>query len=722
MFENRLRWFAIIMLAMALIIIVRLVDIQVVRADSYEQLADRLLTRPITFLAAPRGSILDRNGRVLVSDAPASGISVHFEIIRALAAEPDAPLPVSTNRYLSAVASELRRDEATRAASTHTELMDTLAGRIPEMLTALADLTGKSEAEVRERADAIVARVERVKQAVQRRRPTVRRIKEEEEYHPLFDDVAPEAALAVQLQLEGDYPWLWTVPTSRRTAHDADSLVHVLGRVGAASPDRIERDPLAGTDLRALRAGDRTGITGVERLCELTLRGTRGRIVEEFDHTEIERVEPIRGNDVILTIDSALQDHVQAILHQAANDAERAKRPFGGAAAVVLDAQTREVLALASYPAYQYDEYERNYAQLIRDNRLMPTRFRAVANMYPPGSTCKVIALYGGLAEGVITESSVITCRPYFRENLPNAFRCWIFNRYRQVHGPQRATDAIRNSCNLYFYTVGDRLGIDRLCHWFTQFGLGRTQGTGLIEETAGIVPTTDWIRENRTNDPTPNPADAWNFSIGQGEVSATPLQCANVAAAVATGRWEPVKFARDTAGNWLNPRAASPVNFDERRMQSLRAGMWQVVNERGATAYKYARIDTPGYVLCGKTGSAQASRRVVRKKYIFEHADGTREDVIAPSLRIARDHFDEPQPKLVRDSLYELYPPRGASRGNPSHAWFIAYTQRDDTPTGARPRGRNYAIAVIIEFGESGGAVAGPVAKLIAEAVLADG
>ena len=180
-------------------------------------------------------------------------------------------------------------------------------------------------------------------------------------------------------------------------------------------------------------------------------------------------------------------------------------RPAGfrsGAAAVVIDVATREVLALASYPIYAYDEYRANYNELRRDRRRDPLMFRAVRAQYPPGSICKAIALIGGLHEGVITPQSTITCTGHLLPDHPNMFRCWIYKQYHTTHGPQTGEDAVRNSCNIYFYKVGERLGPGRLCEWFQHFGLGRTQGTGLIEESPAIVPTEEWLMNPKRAQP----------------------------------------------------------------------------------------------------------------------------------------------------------------------------------------------------------------------------
>jgi penicillin-binding protein 2 len=717
-FAKRLRWFVILMVALALVIVARLVDIQVVRAAHYEELADNLLTRPVRYLPAARGSILDREGRVLVSDEPVFDISVNYQVLKALAND---ELPSSSRKYLGAMARALRKRGAYPSEMSQSEIVADLLLRIEELWQRLEERTGLTHDDLVQRARQIRAQIEQIKAEVQWRTPTIRSIREEELYHALIPAVDADLALAVRIELEAGHPWLQVVPSARRVANNADALVHVLGRTGAASPERIESDPLADDELRGLRAGDRCGISGVERVAELTLRGMRGRIVEDFDRQTLSRVDPVRGEEVWLTIDADLQQQVFAIVEQAVERSQESENPAGGASAVVIDVATREVLALVSYPAYRYDEYDQDYSRLARDNRWQPLRFRAVANMYPPGSTCKVIALYGGLADGVVTPQTPIQCTGHFLPNRPDRFRCWIYNQYGATHGTQTAVEAVRNSCNMYFYTVGDRLGVDGLCRWFSAFGLGRLEGTGLVEESPGIVPTSQWIEEHRQSDPRVYPADAWNFSIGQGEVSATPLQCANVAAAVASGRWEPVKLVRDRTGNPIGGEPVEPVVFDEQHMAVLRTGMWRVVNERGATGYQ-ARLTSNEYEICGKTGSAQTSRRVIRKWYKLEWPDGHTETVKAVSRREALARFPDPKPRVVDDGINELFPPPQADGKLPSHAWFIAYTQSKDTPRGAAPRDHAYAISVIIEFGGSGGKVAGPVAKAIAELLVEAG
>ena len=719
MFYNRLKWFTIGISVLALVIVGRLVDVQIVRADQYETLADRMLTRPIRYLSAPRGRILDRDGRVLVSDEPTFDVSVHYALLPLLSPTAEAREAAHKNTdvrtYVRAVARQLRRrgefseDESTDAIEQE------LFAEIDALWWELAELTGEQIDDLYAEAHQIMARVVAIRAAVVARSPTIRAIAEEYQLHPLIEHIDESTALTVRMEFERR-PWLRVVPSSQRAAHDADPLVHLLGRLGSANADRIEADALGDDELRGLRGGERVGVSGVERLGEYTLRGARGRIIENFDREIEEHVEPLQGDDVRLTIDMDLQRASLGFLKEAVDASEH---PCGGAA-VVIDVATREVLALASYPIYRYDEYRSDYARLRDDTRWMPLRSRTVQNIYPPGSTCKIIALYGALADGVTTPQATITCNGHFLPNRTDAFRCWYYNQYGAVHGPQTATEAIRNSCNIYFYTVGDRLGPARLCEWFARFGLGRSQGTGLIEESGGVVPTEEYLRRAQNRSYTP--ADVWNFAIGQGEVSATPLQCANVAATVASGQWRPVVFATDSAGEPLRPRDWEPPatgDYDDGILRTIRTGMWRVVNDRGGTADR-AKLDHPDHVLCGKTGSAQAVSRPVSRRWFLDWPDGRREEVIAGLSRAALlARYDDPKPTIAGYRTYERFPPIPEGGKLPSHAWFIGFTQSKSTPKGEWPRGKVYAISVIVEYGGSGGRVAGPVAKRIAEYLL---
>jgi len=707
MFEKRLTTFWILLTVLAVAIVGRLVQIQVAQAEQYHVLAERILTRVPIYLAAPRGTIRDRHGTPLLSDEPTFEVAIHYALI----GNDDQ----RRRRYLTRVAERLRRRGVYPEDMKLREIVEELRLiHVPRMWTGLSRLTGKPEAEIAAAADKVRRRIE-----AWRRACGGEPIREENQLLPIMENVDPRAALAIRLELEA-LPWLRVVPGTRRVAHHADALVHVLGRLGAASAERIAADPLRDDELRGLRSGGRCGISGLEYVAESSLRGQRGRIIEDYDRKVLERRDPLPGHDVTLSIDLDLQQHVLDLLEQAV---ENITYP-AGAAAVVIDVETREVRALVSYPVYHYDSFNEDFDRLRRDRKRLPTLFRAVQAHYPPGSICKAITLIGGLSEGVVTPHTRFHCTGFLLPSRPDRFRCWIYRlnpgvTHDMIDDPegQDAESAVRNSCNIYFFKVGGLLGPERLCQWFGRFGLGRTQGTGLIEESTGVLPTEQWLMDPARLHPRRyQTADAWNFAIGQGEVTCTPLQAANVAATIASGYWAPVRLAYDDTGRALGADAAAVQPFDENHLRVLRRGMWRVVNEPGGTANKWAAIDSQDYELCGKTGSAQAELRVVNTRYICEWPDGQRQSVIALSKEEALARFPDEKPKIVGWRANERYPALHEGETNPSHAWFMGYTQPKSTPRGAAPHGRVYAISVLVEFGVSGGRVAGPVARQIAE------
>jgi len=706
-FRKRLTTFWILLLASATVLILRLADIQIVHAEQYEELAARLLSRPVRYPRAPRGSILDRNGRLLVSDEPAFDICVHYAVLTG-----------QSQAYLHALARQLRKLGEYPQAAGLEEIVSQLRLRIADMWQELSRLSGRPVSDFVERGERIRQQVAQIRAAVARRTGRDQAVAEERTFHPVLENADRQTTLNTRLKL-GDLPWVAIMPGATRVAYDADAVVHLIGRVGPVGPEHLEEDPLSGDELRELRPGETCGISGVERLAETALRGIRGRIVEDFDGTQLERTSPVAGADVALTIDMELQEYVLQCL---ATAVESCAHPSGGAA-VVIDVATREVLALASYPVYPASADRDEFERLRRDARRAPLRFRAVAGTYPPGSTCKAITLVGALAEGLASPQERIHCTGHLLPDQPNAFRCWIYNEYGTTHDAAQpegldAEAAVCHSCNIYFYKLGGRLGPQRLCEWFDRFGLGRTAGTGLIEEASGIVPTAGWLR--RTRGRGFQPSDAWNWAIGQGEVTTTPLQAANVAASVASGLWAPVRLLRDeVVPAPPRPAESSTSKLPEQPLRVLRTGMWRVVNDPGGTAFKYARLSRRDYVLCGKTGSAQAEPIPTAYWYTFEWPDGRRERVRAYLEEDALAAFDEPRPRRVGRHVAEKYPELEEGESPPAHAWFMGYTQRADTPPGAAPAGRVYAIAVLIEFGGSGGRVAAPVARQIAEWLL---
>ena len=606
MFNRRLKVLFVILSVVAVLVVGRLIDLQVARTEELRQQAAESLRRPIRLVPAVRGRILSRYGQVLACDSPQWELCVYYPA--------------------------LVDDE-----------------RAEQMWQLTRRLTGLSRDEFAKRRSKIRRRVQAIHADVSRKAGIDTKVAEERMFHPVIWGLDDQEAVALRLQLR-DQPQAAfgeVRVSNRRTYRQADSVCHLLGTLGSVSsevfygPDNRQADVL-----KQYRLGDLMGYSGAERLGEQLLRGRRGFIRQDIHGQVVESVEPQPGDDLYLTLDLALQEQVLELLSQAVRANEGA-RSFG-AAAVVLDVETRQVLVLASYPTFDVNRRAQMYRKLAGDRRGAPLLFRAVSGTYPPGSVAKPIVLAAALSLGVISPDQKSVCTGRLFEDV-NGWHCWTHWRGMPGHGWLDASEAIKHSCNVYFYKAGQAVGAERLVEWFGRFGLGRYPGTRLVEERAGIVPTQLWLHERRGR--SFRPGDSRNLAIGQGDLTTTPLQIANVAATIASGRWQ----APTVLMNDRRDRPAEVLSVSKAHWAVIREGMCRVVNERGGTAYKTARLD--GIEMCGKTGSAQTGR---------PDAD--------------------------------------------THAWFMGYAPY------RRPK---VAVAVLIEHGGSGGRVAGPVAKRLMQAIM---
>jgi len=606
MFNRRLKVLFVILSFAAVLVVGRLVDLQVARTEELRRQAAESMTRPIRLVPAVRGRILDRYGQVLACDSPQWELCAYYPA--------------------------LVDDE-----------------RAEQMWQLTRRLTGLSRDEFAKRRSKILRRVQAIHADVSRKAGIDTEVAEERMFHPVVWGLDDQEAVALRLQLlEQPQAAIGEVRVSnRRTYRQGESVCHILGTLGS-----VPSEVLYGSDnrradvLKQYRLGDLMGYSAAERLGEQLLRGRRGFVRQDMHGQVVESVGARRGGDLYLTLDLALQEQVLKLLSQAVRANESA-RSFG-AAAVVLEVETREVLALVSYPTFDIARRAQMYRELAGDRRGAPLLFRAVSGTYPPGSVVKPIVLAAALSLGVLDPDEKSLCTGRLFEGV-NGWHCWTHWRGMPGHGWLDASDAIKHSCNVYFYKAGQAVGAERLVDWFGRFGLGRYPGTGLVEERAGIVPTQLWLREHRRR--SFRIGDSRNLAIGQGDLTATPLQIANLAATIASGRWQ----APTVLMNDRRDRPVEVLPVSAAHWAVIREGMYRVVNERGGTAYKTARLD--GLEMCGKTGSAQTGRP-----------------------------------------------------GTDTHAWFMGYAPY------RRPK---VAVVVLIEHGGSGGRVAGPVAKRIMQAIM---
>lgn len=703
MFERRLKVVLSLPIVCGVIIVARLFQLQILEGEVYQQRADAALVSPKQFLPPLRGRILDRFGRVLVSDEPAHDVTVHYGVL-------------SMNRsYLLRMADRVRKQEPPWREAADASIEAEVRRRLAEMWLTLERHSGEPIRTFRRRRDAICRAVERVRhytwKANRARGLDVPlsewRLREENAFHPILRDVSPEVRTRLELELSR-LPCVRIEPSVRRVwREDTTPLCHLLGRLGEVSAELIRSDPSRDDWLACYRAGDAAGITGVERLAEDLLRGKRGFEERFRDGSLIAHVPPVDGRDVHLTIDLDLQQRVADLLTSAVD----AHPPSTGASCVVLDVTTREILALVSVPTYDRDALRDDYAALRDDARRRPLLFRAVSEEYQPGSIIKPFALLAGFAHGLVDPGHAVTCEGQLLPGV-NKWHCWTHWRGMPGHGPVAAEEAIQHSCNVYFYTLGQRINAERLTAFYRKFILGpgegvdRTGGTGLIEERDGIIPTAAWMRTRRKR--SFRPADGRNYAIGQGEIQLTPLQAANAFATLATGVYRDPTLLSEAARD----RPALPIDGPSAAAWQLtRRGLYRCVNERGGTAYQYARLE--GLEICGKTGSAQCVPRATRRRFTFPSRDGAAgRSVVASTVEAACEELGLPQGTRPEDvEVMERFPPPDPESGKvPTHAWFAGFAPYRDP---------KIALAVVVEHGGSGGRTAAPVGRQVFEVLL---
>ncbi|MGQ9809242.1 MAG: penicillin-binding protein 2 [Armatimonadota bacterium] len=366
---------------------------------------------------------------------------------------------------------------------------------------------------------------------------------------------------------------------------------HLLGYIGPI-PERLA----AQYKEKGYPPDARIGITGLEKTYEEELRGRDGGLVVEVDamgrRTRLLREEePSPGADLVTTINAAVQ--------RAAEEGLTGKV----GSAVALDPRTGEVLALASRPGYDPNLFARGIRvkewEAIRNDKRLPLLNRAVQSVYAPGSTFKTISALAGLEGGVITQRSAVSCAGAYYLGRKR-FGCW------KRHGHTDFFDAIAESCDVFFYQMSRRLGVDPIADLARRLGLGERTGIDLPGERKGTVPSTAWKRQAVRRDPTWHPGDTLNTAIGQGYLQTSSLQMALVTGAIAMkGKVYRPHLVREIRSGGqvkrVTPELVSEVRLNGRNYDLVIEGMRQCVLRGTGRASAL-----PGISVGGKTGSAQ--------------------------------------------------------------------------------------------------------------------
>ncbi len=603
-FRRRYRWMVLACLSLFLLLFGRLVVLQIIQGDIHRGQARRNIVREIK-LATRRGVIRDAEGRVLASNRPSYNVYV-------------VPSQLDLDRTWPRVV-QLLGAEATDAAALKKRITD-----------AAGDERRKDQQVL------------------------------------LSVDVDRDVVAMLETH-ESELPGVEVVPVPVRNYPYGEVASHLLGYMR-----EVDSEDLTDLDSRGYRPGDRLGAVGIERRWESYLRGKRGmrktiramrRMVhrEELEAKYLDEprlVSPVPGRDISLTIDVELQQAV-----------DRAMRGQLAGAVVVVDVRTGRLLAATSKPSYDPSvlsggrgiEATREAFRRLYADPLKPMLDKTISAAYPPGSTFKPFTALAALEEGVIDSATEADCRGGF-EYGRRFFRC------TGVHRRVRLHEALVQSCNTYFYTIGahDRMQIDRLAKVGLAFGMGNKTGIGTNPEARGRMPTRSWYARRYKG------AFRGGFTllaaIGQGAATVNVLQLGLAYAALANGGtlFQPqvvrsIETSDGTVVQEFPPRVKRIVSIDPGHLSMIRSGLHGVVIEREGTAHAET---VAGADMAGKTGTAQVSHVT----------------------------------------------PRGVDPGkvwyfNRDHAWFAGY---------APANAPEIAIVVLVEHGGGGGKNAVPIASRV--------
>ena len=569
-----------------LFLVIRLWHLQILNADDYQAMSENNRLRFVP-VAASRGAIIDRSGKVLVSNRPSFSLAV--------------------------IQQEVKDKEA--------------------LLTLLSNLLQLDRAEMSERWEKSKgrARYYPIVLASNISRDQVEIVEENRLHLP---------GVEIEMKPVREYP-------NRLLA------AHLLGYIGEASEKELESK-----GFEDYNPGDYVGKNGIERALENEIRGSDGGRQLEVDARgrvlrTISESYPTVGNSVVLTIDAAVQ--------------KEAERSFGdqAGAAVAIEVNTGEILAFVSNPVFDPALFSGKMPPDVwkgyLDDKRHPLENKALSGQYPPGSTFKMITALAGLQHNKITDSTSINCNG-IHELGTSTFRCWN----KKGHGTTNLRKSLRESCDVFYYQLGEKLGVDKIAAAAKEFKLGTPLGVELLHERSGLIPTTEWKLKRFGK--RWYQGETLPVAIGQGAVTMTPIQLASMTATIANEgtiyRPHLVKRIVDSDGKTIKETSNEIIgttSFSKESFRLVKLGMLAVVNEPGGTGSMARLYDVK---VAGKTGTSQVVK--------------------------------------LRDSK------SGTPYQHRDHALFVAFAPFE------KPE---IAVAVVVEHGEHGGAAAAPIAGRILRA-----
>jgi len=616
----------ILVYLIGIILIVQLFNLQVVHGESYREQSNTRLSRSSVIKAA-RGSILDRSGNELAGVKTENNIEIYktnisdeelnksvlnlVELLNKYEIGYDDTFPVKINPFEFTISG----DELTNWKKKY---------KIAEEATAEeAFYKFKNKYEITN------DNVEEIRKIISIRYIITTTGYSATKSITIATNVNEEVVAQIS-ERNSDFPGVSISTNAARTYLAGNLAAHVIGYTGKIKEDEYN----ANKDIYSI--DDIIGKTGIEYVFEKYLKGTDGekQVEMSVDGTitgETVAKNAIAGSDVVLTIDSNLQKVTQDSLENCINKIRSGgfaqTYDAQGGAAVVMNVNTGEVLATASYPTFEPQWFvggisQENWAYL-RDDSRHPQLNKTIQSTYEPGSTFKMVTAIAGLETGAITTKERINDTGVYRKyNME--WKCWYYTSYHRGHGYQNVTQALQHSCNYFFYETGDRMGIDNLSKYALHFGLGKKTGIELPNEKEGAVASKETYAKLR-NGGRIGPGDVLNASIGQGDNNFTPMQIAKYISSIANGgnvvkptivksilNSDGSEVSRDEITQYTNEKLGysdtdDGITISQESVNVAKEGMRMAASEAGGTAYNIFK----GFnqEVAGKTGSAEAGK-----------------------------------------------------------------------------------------------------------------
>lgn len=676
MYKQRLYIVISLCIAVIAVCLLRLIHLQVIQGRDYrDRVAQMRILAPVQ-LPTVRGKILDRNGCVLAFDKAAFHLYANYELTRLLDDrfwEANILKEMSVQEDRGQAERKVREkyrdnwEHLTSVINKCAEIADVDRYEIENKIRAENDRIwnlGKYISWRRQHPNADMDEYRKAQEFISPAEVIKADIAEMRQSHPLIKLKTSQQLLLAQLEF-ADTKYIEILPKAERWYPYDSTACQIIGWVGPAQEQ--ERKLFTEDDYLRYLEGEVTGKAGIEKACEVILRGRRGEVTYNKDFMLINRKPTQFGMDVSLSLDIELQKSIEDFLGNPKSN----PRFYSKNAAIVLEVATGDILAMVSTPIYDLNSARQDYNQLLASPGA-PMKNKCLEEHYPPGSSVKPLILIMGLEEGKITPNKIINC-PY--ERAPRHWPgCWLFTKGGchdwswQDQGGNKARNAVRGSCNIYFSRLADKLEPSVFQRWLYDFGYGRRILPGpaiedglpeqmqvdriqlSLRESRGQISSEILFNKVNTFEDIPRllKAERRLFGIGQGNLRTTILQVANAAAAIARGGIykRPRLFLSESD---IYNSYQVDLSISKRTIAIVRDGMKAVVNESDGTAYKAFRnsgLSEQDITVYGKTGSTQA----------------------------------------------------------PSNAWFMCFAEDSS--------GRAVVITLMVEGGESGGQDAAPLGR----------